>query len=168
MFTQYIDFKKSFLDLIAPIVKILEENPNFNRIHQCEEVLNKIGTQLLKNTTLTGDELLVFLYSIVERGISMTQKTKINDEKASRDYGAKVDDLFIKKSAIQLKEVSHGITLEWVKTHQHVSKKKTEEICGRVLANFGLQCLRKSLKLKGLILAGDEHEQRTLAIIDVK
>jgi len=33
VFTQYIDFKKSFPDLIAPIVKILEENPNFNRIH---------------------------------------------------------------------------------------------------------------------------------------
>lgn len=30
--TQYIDFKKSFLDLLAPIVKILEENPNFTRI----------------------------------------------------------------------------------------------------------------------------------------
>lgn len=49
VFTQYIDFKKSFLDLIAPIVKILEENPNFNRIHQCEELLNKISSQLLKN-----------------------------------------------------------------------------------------------------------------------
>lgn len=30
--TQYIDFKKSFLDLIAPIVKVLEENPSFVRI----------------------------------------------------------------------------------------------------------------------------------------
>ena len=30
--TQYIDFGRSFLDLIAPIVKILEENPNFHRI----------------------------------------------------------------------------------------------------------------------------------------
>jgi len=30
--TQYIDFKKSFLDLLSPIVKILEENPNFTRI----------------------------------------------------------------------------------------------------------------------------------------
>jgi len=113
---------------------------------------------LLKNSTLTGDELLVFLYSIVERGINMTQKTKVNDEKVARDYGAKVDDLFIKKSASELKEISHGIQIEWVKTNQHVSKKKTEEICGRVLANFGLQCLRKAFKQKDLILAGDEHE----------
>ena len=55
VFTQYIDFKTSFLDLLAPIVKILEENPNFSRITQCEEVLNKISSQLLKNETLQGD-----------------------------------------------------------------------------------------------------------------
>ena len=42
--TQYIDFKKSFLDLIAPIVKVLEENPSFVRIQQCEELLNKISS----------------------------------------------------------------------------------------------------------------------------
>jgi len=29
-----------------------------------------------------------------------------------------------------------------------------------VLANFGLQTLKKALKVKGLILAGDEAEQR--------
>lgn len=32
VFAQYIDFKASFLELIAPIVRILEENPNFGRI----------------------------------------------------------------------------------------------------------------------------------------
>lgn len=97
VFTQYIDFKKSFLDLIAPIVKILEQNPSFTQIHQCEELLNKISSHLLKNTTLTSDQLLVFLYSIIERGIGMTMKTKINDEKADRDYGAKVNT-FVKKT----------------------------------------------------------------------
>ena len=101
---------------------------------------------MLKNETLQGDQLLIFLYSIVERGIGMTMKTKVNDEKAARDYGAKVDNLFVKKTVEQLMEESHGIQMTWVKTHQHVSAKKTEEICGRVLANFGLQCLRKALK----------------------
>lgn len=101
---------------------------------------------MLKNVTLTGDQLLVFLFSIVEKGIGMTMKTKVNDEKADRDYGAKVDNVFKKKSTEQQMEASHGIQVEWVKTSQHVSKKKTEEVCGRVLANFGLQCLRKALK----------------------
>jgi hypothetical protein len=32
VFAQFIDFKTSFLDLIAPVIKILEENPNFGRI----------------------------------------------------------------------------------------------------------------------------------------
>ena len=97
----------------------------------------------------------------------MTVKTKVNDEKAARDYGAKVDNLFKKKTAEQMMEESHGIQMVWEKTHQIVSKKKTDEICGRVLANFGLQCLRKSLKQKGLILVGDEHEQRASATIAV-
>jgi hypothetical protein len=48
--------------------------------------------------------------------------------------------------------------MQWVKTNQHVNEKKTQEVCGRVLASFGLKCLRKALEQRGLILAGDEHE----------
>jgi len=95
VYAQYIDFKDSFLDLIAPVVKLLEENPNFSRIQQCEELLQRISSSLLKNKTLSGDQLLIFLYSIIERGIKMSTKTKINDEKAKRDYGAKVDSAHI-------------------------------------------------------------------------
>ena len=46
----------------------------------------------------------------------MTIKPKINEEKADRDYGAKVTQ-FVKKTAKQLMEDSHGIKMEWEKTH---------------------------------------------------
>ena len=131
-------------------------------------MLGKISSSLLKNPTLTGDQLLVFLYSIIERGIGMSLKTKINDEKAAHDYGARVDAEFIPKSKEQLMSDSHGIQMQWIKAHQHVTNKKTQEVCGRVLANFGLQCLKKGLKQKGLILSGDEHEQRTHSTIQIK
>jgi hypothetical protein len=32
VFAQYIDFQKSFLDLIQPIMKVLEENPTLSSI----------------------------------------------------------------------------------------------------------------------------------------
>jgi U3 small nucleolar RNA-associated protein 20 len=96
VYAEYIDFSQSFLDLIAPIIKVLESNPNINRISQCEELLSKISNSLLKNKSLNGDQLLVFLYSIVDRGIKMSEKTKINDEKQARDYGEKPE--FVKKS----------------------------------------------------------------------
>jgi hypothetical protein len=32
VFAQYIDFKTSFMDLLAPIVHVLEENPNYTRV----------------------------------------------------------------------------------------------------------------------------------------
>ena len=98
----------------------------------------------------------------------MTRKTKINDEKASRDYGAKADSQFIRKNKEQMMEESHGIQMQWIKVHQMISSKKTNEVCGRVLANFGLQCLRKAFKHRGLILDGDEHEQRDMTTITVK
>ena len=60
--------------------------------------MSHISSKLLLNETLTGDQLLVFLYSITERGIGMTVKTKVNDEKAERDYGAKIVTLGKKKS----------------------------------------------------------------------
>ena len=48
----------------------------------------------------------------------MTMKTKVNDEKATRDYGAKVDltNLFKRKTKEQLMEDSHGIQVQWIKT----------------------------------------------------
>jgi len=45
--------------------------------------------------TLRGEELLIFLYSIIQRGVDMAQKTKINDEKPKRDYGLREDRIFI-------------------------------------------------------------------------
>lgn len=32
VFAEYIDFKHSFLDLIAPVMSVLEENPNISKI----------------------------------------------------------------------------------------------------------------------------------------
>lgn len=99
VFAEYIDFELSFSDLLAPIVGVLESNPHINRVTQCEELLAKISNSLLKNKSLQGQQLLVFLYSIIERGVNMSEKTKVNDEKQSRDFGEKPDSEFIKKSA---------------------------------------------------------------------
>jgi len=44
------------------------------------------------------------------------------------------------------------IEVKWIKTGQLAGSRKTQEICGRVLANFGLQTLKKALNLKGLVL----------------
>ena len=65
-------------------------------------------------------------------------------------------------------EESHGVQVHWVKVHQMISSKKTNEVCGRVLANFGLHCLKRALKHKGLILTGDEHEQRDKSVALIK
>jgi hypothetical protein len=45
------------------------------------------------------------------------KKTKINDEKATRDYGAKADQDFIKLSKAQMKEATYSIEMKWKKAH---------------------------------------------------
>lgn len=88
-------------------------------------------------------------------------RLKINDEKAKRDYGAKPqDNAYVQKSIAQQKLETHEVQIKWTKTSELVGGKKTQEICGRVLANFGLQTLKKALNQKGLILQGDEYEER--------
>jgi hypothetical protein len=42
----------------------------------------------MKNKSVEGAQLLLFLYSITSRGIKLSSKIKINDEKEFRDYGA--------------------------------------------------------------------------------
>ena len=59
----------------------------------------------------------------------------------------------------------------WLKGFQTVNDKKTQEISGRVLATFGLQCLRKALKEKKIINLQnqDDHEdvkKETVDLID--
>jgi hypothetical protein len=66
---------------------------------------------------LNGEQLLIFLYSIIERGVGMSIKTKVNDDNAMRDYGEKADADFVKKTDHQMKQESHGIQMHWIKTH---------------------------------------------------
>lgn len=49
---------------------------------------------------------------------------------------------------------SFKVEMYWHKGNQTVDKKTTEEISGRVLAAFGLQCLKKALKHKDVIRRG--------------
>lgn len=166
VFAQYIDFQKSFLDLIQPIMKVLEENPTLSSIQQTEDLLARVSNNILKNKTMSGDKLLVFLKQIIEKGVGMSLKTKINDDKAKRDYGAGINQQYLAKSKEQLKMETYKVEMKWNKNEG--ADKKTQEICGRVLANFGLQTLKKALKVKGLILAGDEAEQRQRISIEQK
>ena len=50
--------------------------------------MSRISTALLKNSTVQGSSLLIFLYSVIERGVNLAVKVKINDEKQERDFGA--------------------------------------------------------------------------------
>lgn len=116
MFAQYIDFKQSFFALVAPIVRTLEENPSINRIALCEELLSRLSTALLRNPSLKSQELLLFMYTIIQRGISMAVKVQINDDRGvERDYGAKKKDIFVKTKA-EYKEMTYSVNMSWKKT----------------------------------------------------
>lgn len=95
-------------------------------------------------------------------------RLKINDEGAKRDYGAKPDADYVMKSEAQKKLEHHEVQIKWTKSSEQASDRKTQEIGGRVLANFGLQTLKKALNQKGLILQGNEFEERANKTITVK
>ena len=88
IFAEYIEFKSSFMDLLAPVINVLDQNPSFSKVQQCEDLLSRVSSSLMKNQTVGGPTLLLFLYSIIERGVKLATKVKINDDKEERDYGA--------------------------------------------------------------------------------
>jgi hypothetical protein len=100
----------------------------------------------MKNETVQGTELLLFIYSIVERGVKLATKVKINDEKEKRDYGAAVVPEIQRKSLQEQKDMNYKVEMVWKKSNKALDEKKTREISGRLLATFGLQCLKKALK----------------------
>lgn len=68
----------------------------------------------------------------------MAVKVKINDEKAGRDYGAKMELEDYKRTKQQYKNMTFLIDMKWKKTFSEAGNKKTLEISGRVLSTFGL------------------------------
>ena len=56
------------MDLIQPIVKILEENPTHSQMSLTEELLARVANSVLKNKSITSQKLLLFLKQIIERG----------------------------------------------------------------------------------------------------
>jgi len=82
----------------------------------CEELLNRLSTSLLRNESIKAEELLMFMYTIIQRGISMAVKVKINDDRGiERDYGAKKRDIFIKTKQ-EYKEMTFSVEMKWMKT----------------------------------------------------
>jgi hypothetical protein len=45
----------------------------------------------MKNESMESEQLLVFLYSVIEKGLEITNKVKINDFASHRDYGLKIE-----------------------------------------------------------------------------
>ena len=69
---------------------------------------------------MEGAQLLLFLYSITERGIQMSTKVKINDEKESRDYGAGPSAQPVRKSAAESKAMNLRVEMFWKKGNQTI------------------------------------------------
>lgn len=159
---QYVDFRTTFLSLLAPIIKVLDESPSFSKIQQCEDLLSRVSSSLLQNKTVEGAQLLLFLYSITDRGIQMSSKVKINDEKERRDYGASPATEPARRSAAEYKAMNLRVEMYWEKGQQTIGKKKTAEISGRVLAAFGLQCLKKALKRPEIITISAQDEAKSV------
>lgn len=82
--------------------------------------------------------MLMFMYTIVSRGVGMAARLKINDERTTRDYGAKVDSEYYRKTKKQYKDMNYTVEMKWKKGNQMQNDKKTQEISGRVIASFGL------------------------------
>ena len=103
------------MHLLAPIINTLEMSPGYNKIQQCEDLLSRVSSSLLKNQSVKGSQLLLFLYSIIERGIKLATKIKINDEKEKRDYGAKVERSIGHKTKQEQLDMNLKIEMHWNK-----------------------------------------------------
>lgn len=158
---EHLDFETSFATLLSPIVKVLQESPSTAKITQSQELLTRLSTAVIRNPSAKPLALLTYLHSIIAQGVAMCIKIKINDEKAKRDYGATAEQLaaekgadsrdghipaLLRRSLQAAKDATMKIDMYWRKGNETVSNRKTDEICGRLLATFGLQCLKKSLK----------------------
>mmetsp|Transcript_1253 Transcript_1253/g.1293 ORF Transcript_1253/g.1293 Transcript_1253/m.1293 type:complete len:127 (+) Transcript_1253:1039-1419(+) len=76
---QYIDFESSFVTLLMPILKKAEISKSQSYIHKCEEALGMIASNILKNTSITTESLLIVLYAVMRKGTFEEEKLKDED-----------------------------------------------------------------------------------------
>ena len=80
---------------------------------------------MLKNTSVKGAQLLLCLYSLINKGVSLSVRIKINDEKQVRDYGAKPGSTELRRRSLnEYNEANLKIDMHWNKGHE---KKFVEE-----------------------------------------
>jgi hypothetical protein len=133
---KYINFDRSFVTLIRPIIRKAETSAKHTNYKKCEEIMDVISGALLKNTSVKADSLLVVLYAIMKRGT--------NDQDLDEENRNVNDEKFSKKTSKQLKIDTIKVLPQWSETVL-LAKKKGAHMARKILVAFALNTLKKSV-----------------------
>ena len=137
--SQYINFEASFITLIMPILKVAEISKEQSYIAKWEELLSIISTNVLKNTSVTTESLLVVLYAIMKKGVNEEEKLKEEDQRFH-------DNEYKRRTKLQQEYETYKVLPTWKKEFVKL-KKATHEVSRNLLVVFSLSTLKKAMGL---------------------
>lgn len=134
--SKYINFERSFVNLIMPVVSKADEATSPTDFKKCEEIMDVVSGAILKNETIKAEPLLALLYTIMKRG---TKETDLDEEEQvieDKKFTKQTKKDMMKKTTKVLPNFAH---------ENRIVKKKANFMSKKLLVAFALNTLKKSI-----------------------
>lgn len=146
--TQYIDFENSFIRLVTPVLNRADAMTKPNHLKKCEEILAIISSNILKNSSVKAESLLIILYSIMKKGVDKGDKLEEEEQVVKEEVYKKPD-----RRKEQAK--TYKVLPMWQRDIVHLRRPDSESSSNLLLA-FALSTLKKSMNFLSL----DDYKDR--------
>jgi U3 small nucleolar RNA-associated protein 20 len=137
LLTQYIDFENSFIRLVTPVLNRADSMSKPTHLKKCEEILSIISSNILKNTSVKSESLLLILYAIMKKGINKGDKLEEEEQVVK-------EEVYKKPNALKQKVQTFKVLSIWQRDIVHLRKPDSESSSNLLLA-FALSTLKKAM-----------------------
>ena len=136
---QYINFESTFIKLVLPILNKADTTTQTSNMKKCEEVLSVISSNILKNSSVKAESLLIILYAIMKKGTTPEDKLKEEDQLIEEKEFRKPSRHRLQYKTFKVTPTWERDLVKWRKTNHDTSK--------NLMVSFALSTLKKAMGL---------------------
>lgn len=156
---QNINFETTFLKLVTPILNRADAVSKASYMKKCEEVLSTISTNILKNSSVKAESLLIILYAIMKKGVNNKNRLKEEDQLIE-------EEKYVKPNRFKQIYQTMKVLPSWQRDLVYLRRSDNEGSKNLLLA-FSLSTLKKAMGMLDIEQFKDKLDAFTYIYIDL-
>ena len=156
---QFIDFESTFIKLVTPILNKADKSIKTSTLKKCEEILSIISTNILKNSSVKAESLLIILYAIIKKGT--TEEDKMESEEEDIE-----EEKYRKPKTIRMQYKTVRVIPLWQSDLSQL-RKVDNDISKNLLVAFALSTLKKAMAVLPIEEYKDKLDAFTKLYVDL-